>query len=63
MAGSLNSNFEESQSSSAERQDSSVANYPLLFGFRDIIQGDGFIARVAVQGPALMQVEGPPEEV
>jgi hypothetical protein len=33
--------------------------YPLLFGFRDVIQGEGFIARVAVQGRALMQVESP----
>lgn len=36
-----------------------MASYPLLFGFRDVIQGEGFIARVAVQGRALMQVEAP----
>jgi hypothetical protein len=37
--------------------------YPLLFGFRDVVQGNGFIARVAVQGRALMQTEEPPEGV
>ena len=41
-----------------------MANYPLLFGFRDVVQGNGFIARVAVEGRALLQVDDePPEEV
>jgi hypothetical protein len=40
-----------------------MTHYPLLFGFRDIIQGDGFLARVAVEGRALMLVDEPPEKV
>jgi hypothetical protein len=31
-----------------------MSHYPILFGLRDIIQGDGFLAVVAVQGRALL---------
>ncbi len=35
-----------------------MSNYPILFGLRDIIQGNGFLAVVAVQGRALLHDEG-----
>lgn len=31
-----------------------MSHYPIIFGLRDIIQGDGFLAVVAVQGRALL---------
>ncbi len=31
-----------------------VANYPLLFGRRELVEGNGFVARVAVSGRALL---------
>lgn len=40
-----------------------MTHYPLLFGFRDTVQGNGYVARVAVDGRALMLVEPPPEKV
>ena len=33
-------------------------NYPLLFGFSDLIAGNGFFASVALQGRALLVNEG-----
>lgn len=34
-----------------------MSHYPILFGLRDIIQGNGFLAVVAVQGRALLHDE------
>lgn len=31
-----------------------MAEYPLLFGYRDLVAGDGFLAGVAVDGRALL---------
>lgn len=35
-----------------------AASYPLVFGFRDAIEGNGFLAGVAISGRALMVHEG-----
>jgi hypothetical protein len=35
-----------------------MTRYPLLFGFRDLIAGNGFVAGVAVNGRALLVDEG-----
>ena len=35
-----------------------AATYPLFFGFRDAIEGNGFLAGVAINGRALMVHEG-----
>jgi len=40
-----------------------MTRYPLLLGFRDVVQGNGYIARVAVEGRALMLAEEPPEKI
>ncbi|HKI00449.1 MAG TPA: hypothetical protein VKK31_00570 [Thermoanaerobaculia bacterium] len=34
-----------------------MTNYPLLFGRHELVEGNGFIARVAVSGRALMTDE------
>jgi hypothetical protein len=34
-----------------------VTHYPLLFGCRELVEGNGFIARVAVSGRALLSDE------
>ena len=34
-----------------------MANYPLLFGRREFVEGNGFVARVAVSGRALLADE------
>lgn len=34
-----------------------MTHYPLVFGLRDVIQGEGFLAGVAVEGRALMHQE------
>ena len=34
-----------------------MARYPILFGLRDVVQGEGYIAGVEVQGRALMHEE------
>lgn len=34
-----------------------MTRYPLVFGLRDLIQGEGFLARVAVEGRALLHQE------
>ena len=31
-----------------------MSNYPIIFGFRDLVQGDGYLAGIAVEGRALM---------
>lgn len=31
-----------------------MTRYPLLFGFRDLIAGNGFVAGVAINGRALL---------
>src|SRR5262245_44493397 len=35
-----------------------MTQYPLLFGRRDLVEGNGFVARVAVSGRALLVDEG-----
>jgi hypothetical protein len=35
-----------------------MADYPILFGFRDLIAGKGFVAGVALDGRALLVDEG-----
>ncbi len=35
-----------------------AASYPLVFSFRDVIEGNGFLAGVAISGRALMVHEG-----
>jgi hypothetical protein len=35
-----------------------MTHYPLLFGRRELVEGNGFVARVAVSGRALMVEEG-----
>lgn len=35
-----------------------MTRYPILFGFRDLIAGNGFVAGVAVNGRALLVDEG-----
>ncbi|MES1241494.1 MAG: hypothetical protein ABUT39_07735 [Acidobacteriota bacterium] len=34
-----------------------MTSYPLLFGLRELVEGNGFIARVAVSGRALLSEE------
>jgi len=34
-----------------------MTRYPLLFGWRELVEGDGFIARIAVSGRALLTDE------
>lgn len=34
-----------------------MSDYPIVFGLRDVIQGEGFLARVAVDGRALVHEE------
>jgi hypothetical protein len=34
-----------------------MTRYPLLFGRRELVEGDGFVARVAVSGRALLTDE------
>jgi hypothetical protein len=35
-----------------------MARYPTIFGLRDVVQGEGYIAGVELQGRALMHEEG-----
>lgn len=35
-----------------------MSRYPIIFGLRDLIQGDGFLAGIAVDGRALLHDEG-----
>lgn len=35
-----------------------MTRYPIIFGLRDIVQGEGYLAGVEVQGRALMHDEG-----
>lgn len=35
-----------------------VTHYPLLFGLRELVEGNGFLARVAVSGRALLTEDG-----
>src|SRR5437773_2171380 len=34
-----------------------IQHYPLLFTFRDVISGDGFLAGITLSGRALMELE------
>ena len=34
-----------------------MKNYPIIFGFRDLVQGEGYLAGVAVEGRALIHEE------
>ena len=40
-----------------EENNSVMTRYPLLFGRRELVEGDGFLARVAVSGRALLTEE------
>ena len=31
-----------------------MSDYPIIFGFRDVVQGDGYLAGIAVEGRALL---------
>lgn len=35
-----------------------MKNYPIIFGLRDLVQGEGYLAGVIVEGRALMHEEG-----